>query len=166
MTTPTPTGRVTVDGDHTTMSFRRRLPYPIDVVWQAITDPAQRAQWFGTTIIEPREGGLIEVVPGPPPAPEQTKRVTGRIQVWDPPRVFEHEWHSQLVEDSVVRYELTPDGEHATVLDFTHRGLTVANTRGWIPGTHAFIDRLAAHLASEPLPDWQARYDEVAPAYA
>jgi uncharacterized protein YndB with AHSA1/START domain len=165
MTTSTPTGHITVDGDRTTMSFRRRLPYPIEAVWQAITDPAHRAEWFGKTSMDPREGGLIETIAGPPPAAEDAKRVTGRILVWDPPHVFEHEWHSRIVEDSVVRYELTADGDHATILDFTHRGMSVANTMGFIPGTHAFIDRLAAHLAAEPLPDWQERYSEVAPAY-
>lgn len=166
MTTPTPTGRISIDGDRTTMSFRRRLPYPIQAVWQAITDPAHRAEWFGETTIDPREGGLIEIIPGPPPAPRPAKRVTGRILVWDPPHVFEHEWHSKLVEESVVRYELTADGEHATILNFTHRGLSLANTTGWIPGTHAFLDRLVAHLASEPLPDWNERYAQVASAYA
>ncbi|MQA95698.1 MAG: hypothetical protein GEV11_13985 [Streptosporangiales bacterium] len=115
--------------------------------------------------MDPREGGLIETTAGPPPAPEETKRVTGRILVWDPPHVFEHEWRGRLSGDNVVRYELTADGEHATILDFTHRGLSVANTRGWVPGTHAFLDRLAAHLASEPLPDWNERHAEVAPAY-
>jgi uncharacterized protein YndB with AHSA1/START domain len=33
-------------------------------------------------------------------------------------------------------------------------------------GTHAFFDRLEALLADEPLPNWQERYNEVAPSYA
>ena len=36
------------------------------------------------------------------------------------------------------------------------------NARGFLPGTHAFLDRLTAHLADEKLPNWSARYAEVA----
>jgi Activator of Hsp90 ATPase homolog 1-like protein len=67
--------------------------------------------------------------------------MTGRILVWDPPHVLEHEWRQGIVEDGVVRYELAEDGD-ATVLTFTHRGLGINNARGFIPGTHAFLDRL------------------------
>jgi hypothetical protein len=61
----------------------------------------------------------------------------------------------------VVRYELSRDGA-GTLLRFTHRGLSVPGARGFHPGTHAFLDRLAAQLAGQPLPDWQQRYREVA----
>jgi uncharacterized protein YndB with AHSA1/START domain len=166
MTTPSRNGSFTIEGDQTVMTFRRRLPYPIADVWAAITDPEQREQWMGKTVIDARQGGTIETIAGPPPAAEAAKRMTGRILVWDPPYVLEHEWHQRIVDDSVVRYELTPDGEHATILQFTHRGLSVSNTMGFIPGTHAFFDRLEALLADEPLPDWQERYNEVAPSYA
>lgn len=104
------------------------------------------------------------MMPTEPPAPPERKRVTGRIVIWDPPYVLEHEWHQGPVDDGVVRYELTPEGE-ATVLTFVHRGLSVRNAQGYIPGTHAFLDRLEAHIAGEPLPGWNERYQEVAPAY-
>jgi hypothetical protein len=64
----------------------------------------------------------------------------------------------------VVRYELASDGAE-TVLTFTHRGLSMRNARGFIPGTHAFLDRLAAHLASDEIPVWHERYQQLAPAY-
>jgi hypothetical protein len=87
--------------------------------------------------------------------------MTGRIRVWDPPHVFEHEWHQRIIEDSVVRYELSADGE-GTLLRFSHRGLGVRNAQGFLPGTHAFLDRLEAHLAGEAMPNWAQRYQEVA----
>lgn len=34
---------------------------------------------------------MIEMMPDEPPATPDAKRMTGRILVWDPPRVFEHE---------------------------------------------------------------------------
>jgi uncharacterized protein YndB with AHSA1/START domain len=157
-------GTLTIDGDQATMTFRRRLPFPIKEVWAAITDPDERKVWFGETTIDPRTGGTIDMQPADPPAPPEAKRMTGRILVWQPPYVFEHEWHQRIVEDSVVRYELTEDGD-GTLLTFTHRGLSVRNARGFIPGTHAFLDRLGAYLADEDLPNWSKRYAEVAPRY-
>jgi hypothetical protein len=88
--------------------------------------------------------------------------MTGRILVWDPPHVFEHEWHQPIVEPGVVRYELHPDGDAGTLLRFTHRGLGVPNATGFLPGTQAFLDRLEAHLAGDPLPNWAERYREIA----
>jgi hypothetical protein len=74
--------------------------------------------------------------------------------------VFEHEWHQAIVEPGVVRYELHPDGT-GTLLRFSHRGLSVPNARGFRSGTHAFLDRLAALLAGEPLPNWAQRYEAI-----
>lgn len=156
-------GRLTVEGDKAVLTFERRLPFPIDAVWSAITDPQERAQWFGETTIEPREGGAIEMIATGPPLPPERKRMTGRILVWDPPHVFEHEWKQPIVEDGVVRYELTSDGED-TLLRFTHRGLGVDNARGYVTGTQAFLDRLDAHLTQRPLPNWMQRYREIAGA--
>ncbi len=153
-------GRLTVDGDRAVLNFERRLPFPIDVVWSAITDPDERGQWFGETTIDAREGGMIEMVATGPPLPPERKRMTGRILVWDPPNVLEHEWKQPIVEDGVVRYELTADGD-GTVLRFTHRGLGVRNASGFLGGTHAFLDRLEAYLSGGELPDWTTRRQEV-----
>ncbi len=158
-------GTVTVNGAHAILTFERRLPFPIDRVWAAITDPAERAHWLGTTQIA---DGEIVIEPDDPPAPPEAKRVTGRILTWQPPAdghaIFEHEWQQRIVEDSVVRYELRTEGD-ATLLTFTHTGLSERNALGFVPGTHAFLDRLQAHLDDEELPGWSERYAEVAPAY-
>ena len=160
MTTPSRNGTFTIEGDQTVMTFRRRLPYPIQAVWAAITDPDQREQWMGKTAIDAREGGSIETVASDPPAAEEAKRMTGRILVWDPPHVLEHEWKQPIVEDGVVRYELTADGD-GTLLRFTHRGLGVRNASGFLGGSHAYLDRLEAYLTGEELPDWTTRRLEV-----
>jgi uncharacterized protein YndB with AHSA1/START domain len=157
-------GVLTIDGDRATMTFRRHLPHPIETVWAALTEPVERKAWFGETVIDGRTGGTIEMMPDEPPAPPDAKRLTGRILVWDPPHVLEHEWHQRIVEDSIVRYELTEDGE-GTLLTFTHTGLSPTNARGFLPGTHAFLDGLQAHLSRTPLPTWSTRYEELAPTY-
>ena len=77
--------------------------------------------------------------------------------------MFEHEWHQRIIEDSVVRYELSVDGD-GTLLRFSHRGLGIRNAEGFLPGTHAYLDRLEAHLGGEKMPRWDQRYREVAEA--
>jgi uncharacterized protein YndB with AHSA1/START domain len=156
-------GELTVDGELATLRFERRLAHAIEAVWSAITDPAQRNQWMGATTIDARAGGFVETTPNGPPYPPERTTVRGRILVWDPPHVFEHEWQQQILgtRGGVVRYELSRDGD-GTLLRFTHRGLSVPGAKGFHPGTHAFLDRLAAQLAGQPLPDWQQRYLEIA----
>ncbi len=165
MTRASRAGAVTIDGDHATISFERRLRHPITAVWAAITDPRHRAAWFGPTTLDPREGGMLEMVAEGPPAPAEMRRMSGRILVWDPPHVFEHEWRQKIVGDTVVRYELVADGD-TTILRFSHSRLRTRDARGYIPGEHAFLDRLEAHLDGEELPSWTARYGEVQGAYA
>lgn len=159
-----PRGELTIDGDHAVITFVRHLPYPIEAVWAAITDPDQRAAWFGRTTIDGRVGGRIDMTPSGPAAPPEQKRMTGRILVWDPPHVLEHEWTQPIVEDSVVRYELARDGD-GTILTFSHRGLRAATAHEFTPGTHAYLDRLDAHLAGTKPPRWAERYADVAAHY-
>jgi uncharacterized protein YndB with AHSA1/START domain len=156
-----PNGQLIIDGDRAVLAFERRLPYPIEAVWSAITDPSERECWLGETTIDPRKGGMIATVASGPPLPREEKRMTGRILVWDPPHVFEHEWKQSIVEDSVVRYELRADGAE-TLLRFSHRGLGVPSASSFLPGTHANLDRLQAYLAGDELPNWAARYQEIA----
>jgi uncharacterized protein YndB with AHSA1/START domain len=159
-----PNGFISTEGNHATLTFKRRLQHPIETVWAAITDAEQRAHWLGVTAIDGRVGGTIETIAEGPPISRKQRTVEGRILVWNPPRIFEHEWNQLLVEKSVVRYELVADGD-STILTFTHRGLSVSNARGYGPGTHAYLDRLEAHLNAADLPDWKQRYGEVQRAY-
>ncbi|MCV7344045.1 SRPBCC family protein [Mycolicibacterium rhodesiae] len=154
-------GRISIENDRAILTFERRLPHPVERVWNAITDPQERSQWMGNTTIDAREGGTIDMTPSAPPIPSEQKRMVGRILVWDPPHVFEHEWNQRIVEPGVVRYELVPDGD-GTLLRFSHRGLGVRNANGFRPGTHAYLDRLEAFLSEAEIPDWQQRYREVA----
>lgn len=156
-------GILTIEGDTATITFKRRLSYAIETVWAALTEPEQRAKWFGATTID-LQTKMIEMTADGPPAPPDKRHVHGRILVWDPPHVLEHEWQQSIVEQSTVRYELTADGAE-TILTLIHRGLSVQNAKGFIPGLHAYLDRLEAQLAGADLPNWMRRYGEVAPAY-
>ncbi|WP_394825253.1 SRPBCC family protein [Pendulispora albinea] len=159
------TGEVIIDGERATLAFERRIAHPIQDVWTAITDPAERAAWFGPSRIDPKVGGAVEMTADGPPAPPEIRAGTGTVTVWEPPRVFEFTWFQKIIGETVMRYELTADGD-ATILRYLHRGLRVRDAQGYIPGSHAYLDRLEAQLDHAALPEWNARYAEVAPAYA
>jgi uncharacterized protein YndB with AHSA1/START domain len=149
-------GTVVIEGKYATLRYERRLHHLPEVVWKAITDPKQVSIWFSTTAkIDARPGGSLEYVS----MPVGFLR-TGRILVWNPPHIFEHEWHidphPQLPNgetESVIRWDLLEDTSH-TILILTHSRLTKANGLRFAPAWHAFLDRLAAQLDDEKkLPD-------------
>ena len=162
----TPPGEVLIEGDRATLLFKRTLAHAPEAVWAALTDPAQLKQWFMTSAtIDARRGGSVDMVSGPSRFHWQ-----GAILVWDPPRVYEYEWNLDprpevpQGERSIVRWELTPAGK-GTLLTLQHRNLTKPTAIGFAPGTHAFLDRLAALLEHAALPDWMARYKDVQSHY-
>ena len=159
-------GTLTFDGDHATLTFERRIRHPIQVVWEALTEPEHLARWYMTTAtIEGRAGGPIDFRTGP-----GQLHVTGRILVWEPPCVFEYEWKVKPWarmpngEDAVVRWELRPEGEE-TLLTLTHRNLTRRSALGATPATHVVLERLEAQLAGVPFEDFRERVAEVQRQY-
>jgi uncharacterized protein YndB with AHSA1/START domain len=155
------------DDDHATLTFRRRYRHAPEHVWQAISTAEGLRDWLMCThaVIEPRVGGRIELVTGP-----TRYHSTGRVLAWEPPRVLEYEWNVAPVpemprgERAIFRYELTADGD-ATDVVVTYRRITRQTARGFLPGLHAFLDRLEAQLDGAPLPDWLERFGALRAAY-
>lgn len=150
-------GTVVIEGNYATLRYERQLPHLPEIVWKAITDPKQVSIWFSTTArIDTRSGGSIEYISVP-----IGFRRTGRISIWNPPHSFEHEWHidphPQLPNgetESVIRWDLTEDASHHTLLNLTHSRLTKTNGLRFAPAWHIFLDRLEAQLDDdEKLPD-------------
>jgi len=133
--------------------FRRLLPYPIQDVWSALTDPKSVEVWFMAKVTR-------ENSPGGRLAMEHPNGVhaAGRVLEWDPPRIYEYEWNLQPGpnrpdgEASVVRWELTPT-QGGTLLVLTHQKLTRATAEVFARGLPTFLERLSAHMAGKPLPD-------------
>ena len=153
-------GTLLADGEHATLTFHRVYDHAPAKVWEAITTPEGLRGWLLCTeaLIEGRVGGRIEMVSGPP-----QYRSTGKILAWEPPRLLEYEWNVAPVpemprgEQAIFRYELAPVGE-ATHLLVTVRRITLQSARGFLPGLHAFLERLEAQLAGRALPDWLERF--------
>jgi uncharacterized protein YndB with AHSA1/START domain len=146
------------------VAFERRLAHPVDAVWAALTEADQLAAWLGPGSIEPRAGGTVSVRTGPPGHAAAQRVMVGRVLTWDPPHVLEHEWLQPGLECSVVRYELEADAGE-TILRLTHRRSVTPGAFGGRAGWHAYLDRLAAHLAGRPVPAWAERRMAVQDAY-
>jgi uncharacterized protein YndB with AHSA1/START domain len=160
-------GTLVLDGEHATLTFRRVYGHAPEQVWDAIATPDGLREWLMCTqvVIEGRVGGRIELVSGP-----ARYHSTGKILVWEPPRVLEYEWNVAPVremprgERAIFRYELTPE-DGATRLVVTYRRITMHTATGFLPGLHAFLDRLEAQLDGRELPDWLQRFGELGPEY-
>jgi uncharacterized protein YndB with AHSA1/START domain len=164
------TGEVSIEGEYGTLKFELRLSHPIEIVWKAITDPEEIFRWLPDYegVFDGHKGGTIDLV-----NTVSGSRVTGDILVWDPHRVFEHEWHispNQMFPhgepESVVRWELKQDGDSDTLLlTVTHSRLTKSTALRLAPGWHAYLDRLEAILNNQIPPDWARRFAGVKELY-
>jgi len=129
------------EDDHIDVRFERHYRRPVETVWSAITDPVRLADWMGVSHVEQRVGGRIELMAdGPHP-------MTGEIRVWDPPHVLEFTWSNTHAPDSVIRYELAPEGS-GTRLSFLHRHMPYVNSGLMLPGWHTYLAALGALLES------------------
>ncbi len=160
-------GTLTAEGRFATLSFRRVYPHSPEHVWEAISTPEGLRGWLlcEHAVIEGHVGGHIEMVSGP-----ARYHSTGRVLAWQPPRLLEYEWNVAPVpempngERAIFRFELVPEGR-STELLVTYRRLSLHTARGFLPGVHAFLDRLEAQLARAPLPDWVQRFGELGVEY-
>ena len=160
-------GTLVEEGEYATLEFRRTYRHSPLHVWAAIATPEGLRAWLMCThaVIDARVGGRVELVSGP-----AGYRSTGTILIWEPPRVLEYEWNVAPMpemprgERAIFRYELTPEGDSTHVL-VTYRRITKQTARGFLPGLHAFLDRLEAQLDGRSLPDWMLRFDELRTEY-
>ncbi len=122
------------------LRFTRRLPYPKEKVWRAITEPAHLAQWFPTTIEGDRAAGatLRFAFPGGEAPPME-----GEMLSYEPESFMELRWGPD-----VLRLELraVEDGTELTLLDtLEERGKAARDGAGW----HACLEALEATLHGE-----------------
>jgi uncharacterized protein YndB with AHSA1/START domain len=122
------------------LRFTRKLAYPQDRVWRAITEPQHLAQWFPTTIEGERVAGAelrFSFPSGDFPA------IEGEMLVFEPESVIEFRWGPD-----VLRIELRPvaGGTELTLLDtLEERGKAARDAAGW----HACLDGLEATLSGD-----------------
>ena len=73
------------DGRHRVM-FERLLPYSVQMVWEAITDSQQLANWMPGMQFEPRRGGDYQIWFGGDC--EGPAHFIGKVTEFDPPHLL------------------------------------------------------------------------------
>lgn len=149
---PEDLGEVIRDGDRTGLQFVRHYPHPIERVWRAITQSDQLRAWLPCDIVGERaEGAEIACEFWPAHVAKYSipdPVLTGEIQVWEPPRLFQWTWGGD-----VLRFELEADAIEQTTLRFTTWLIDTgaegaANTAA---GYHVCLTALDALLAGHPI---------------
>jgi uncharacterized protein YndB with AHSA1/START domain len=142
----------------TQVRFVRRLPHPVERVWEALTDPAEIRRWWGDADLDLTDGGRFTLRWLNTDDQGNAATLDGTISKLDPPRFLEISgtWGSTAANAPATRttvtWELDPDGDH-TLLRFTnsiqgppgHPGTTDPDTGTTIAaGWHLHLDALAA----------------------
>lgn len=141
----------TIDG-RSALRFERRLAYPVERVWRAVTEPAELERWFPAAADwTPAAGETFEAYGG-----------TGEIIELDAPHRIAWTFGGDL-----YRFELRAEQE-GCVLVFSHvfddPALAAQTAAGW----EAYLSRLEPHLAGSFLTEEEAHesWAEVQEHYA
>jgi uncharacterized protein YndB with AHSA1/START domain len=155
-----PQGTLSLDGDVTEITFERHLDATVPAVWAAIATADGIVRWLvrkadmGDSV-----GSAVRLVF------DDDAVVGGTITRREPGQSLSHGWDYGPDARSEVSWTLG-DGGNRTVLRLQHRGLPLDQARGYVPGWHAYLDRLASVLAGEQPGGFEELYTAAAQAYA
>ena len=130
----------TIDGRQA-LRFERRLAYPAERVWRAVTEPAELERWFvATAPWTPVEGETFEA-----------EGQQGRITALEAPRLIAWDWGEEHYS-----FEVSPQGD-GCVLVFLHffdpgLGPGAQHASGW----ESYLSRLDAMLDGRELSEAEA----------
>ena len=142
-----PLGEVIMTGDTLEVVFHRRLGFPLEKVWAALTVPERLADWFAEAVVDLRVGGSIDLDWG---GRTQAKM---RITVCEPPHHLAWIW--QLGgRDTLVRFDLAPEGT-GCALTLTHSGVPLVGD-GVRAGWHAHLEALPDAVEGRATP-WEVK---------
>ena len=141
---PAAGAEVKKDGDTWTLVLVRELRHPPSMVWEALTDPAQLAEWapFDADRSLAAVGPVKLTTIGAPPAHAVTET---RVKRADAAKALEYTWGG-----GDIRWELQPLGDNGTRLTLwsnINRGWIAAGAAGW----HICFDVLDRLLAGAPM---------------
>jgi uncharacterized protein YndB with AHSA1/START domain len=136
-----------------------RFDTDIDDLWSALTDPGRLARWIGEVGGDLRLGGEYRFH-----FFSSGAEGTGRVEECDPPRHLLLAHGLDQESTRVIEATLAAAGDQ-TVLVVEERGMPLEQLAGYGAGIQVHIEHLGAHIAGRELPDADARWDELQPAY-
>ncbi len=163
--------------ENATLVIKRRLPGPLERVWQHLTDGELRRKWLAAGVMEQKVGASFELIwrndeltqpPGIRPGGfGDEHRMTCEILEIAPQRKLTFSWSGT----GDVTFELEAQGKDV-LLTVTHRRISDRNMRLMIgAGWHMHLDVLVARshgTETEPFWDGWSRlreeYDRLMPA--
>lgn len=161
MSVPTASEDYGVLKDERTLEIRRRLPGPIERVWDYLADSDKRQRWLASGDMKGGMGAEFvltwrndELTDPPGSRPEgfsEGSTMASRVVEFDPPHRLTFTWG----ESGTVTIQLSEAGE-GVLLTLIHRGLAERSTRVMVgAGWHIHLDILAARLSgADPEPFW------------
>jgi uncharacterized protein YndB with AHSA1/START domain len=131
----------------------------IDDLWSAVTDPHRLARWIADVQGDLQVGGEFHAKftsgwDGP-----------GRVDVCEPPRFLRLTLCPGQEDETVIEAHLVAQGDHLTRLAIEERGLPLGELAAHGAGWQAHVEDLGAYLAGHASINWQARWEELTPAY-
>ena len=128
------------------IQFERLLPSSPEKTWAFLTEPARVAEWYGEGVIEPREGGKVELMSG---------HIRGVVTAWRPRQFFAHTWNVFSPGESIsvwpvsyLEFSLASEGPQ-TKLTLTHRPVLARMQPQTMMGWHTFLDMLETGIKGE-----------------
>jgi uncharacterized protein YndB with AHSA1/START domain len=153
-------GTVHKRADAYELRFERQLLHPVEKVWDALTNPAQRALWFAPGEIDLTLGGRVSLA-----FTDDDSVIDGLVTAIAPPALLEFTWTDNGKDFGFVRWELIPD-DASTRLVLTHNVPEAARDFGLpaLAGWHTLLAQLVALLDDQPFPQnrWQELHDHYA----
>jgi uncharacterized protein YndB with AHSA1/START domain len=141
---PATGAEVEKSGDTWTLVLVRELRHPPALVWQALTDPTQLAEWAPFDADRSLAAvGPVKLTTIGAQGPYAT--IETKVKRADPPKALEYTWGG-----GDIRWELQPFGDNGTRLTLwsnINRGWISAGAAGW----HICFDVLDRFLAQDPL---------------
>jgi uncharacterized protein YndB with AHSA1/START domain len=146
-----------------------RYDTDIDDLWDALTDPARLARWYGEVDGDLRPDGQFRTYNA-----SADIESTGRVAACEPPRrllVTSRETEESYrrgqgvpPHDKTIEATLTADGEH-TLLVVEVRGMPLDKIASFGAGWQIHAENLAGYLAGRSAADVEARWGQLVARY-
>ncbi len=112
--------------------IEQTFPYPIEFVWEALTDPAAVAEWLMPGDFRPIVGHKLQF--RCEPRPEFDGSINVEILEADKPKRLSYSWKtSNMNKPSTVTFILNPTRDGGTHLRLEHTGLEGESGRIMFP---------------------------------